>query len=172
MAREEKINKVEELKEVFKKSRGLIFTDHSGLKAKEAVAIRDRLVESDSYLKIIKNTLAFIAAEEVFEDLDLSDILKGPTSVVISNSDIISTARVVKELSKEMEALKVKAGIFEDRLLTAEEVNRFASLPPEEVLLANLAASIKAPIVKLVNVLSAPTRNLVFVLNAIKEKKI
>lgn len=172
MAREEKINKVDELKEIFKRSQSLIFTDHSGLKAEEAVVIRDKLVESDSYLKIIKNTLAAIAAEEVFKELDLSGILKGPTSVIVSDRDIISTARIIKELSKEPEALKVKAGIFEKRLLTSEEVDRIASLPSKEILLVNLAVSIKLPIIKLVNVLGAPTRNLVSVLNAIKEKKI
>lgn len=171
MAREEKINKVDELKEIFKESHGLIFTDHSGLKAEEAVAVRDKLVEADSYLKIIKNTLAVIAAKEVFKDLDLEDVLKGPTSIVVSSEDIISTAKIIEGLSKELDALKIKAGIFENKLLSAEEVGRFASLPPKEVLLTNLVVTIKSPIIKLVNVLSASTRNLVSVLNAIREKK-
>lgn len=172
MAREEKINKVDELKEIFKKSYGLIFTDHSGLKAEEAVAVRDRLVEANAYLKIIKNTLAFIAAKDVFKDLNLEDVLKGPTSIVVSGEDIISTAKIIEEFSKELDALKIKAGIFEKRLLSAEEVNKFASLPPREVLLANLVVSIKSPMVKLVNVLGALPRDLVSVLNAIREKKV
>lgn len=171
MAREEKINKVDELKKIFKESYGIIFTDHSGLKAGDAVAVRDKLVEADSYLRIIKNTLAVIAAADVFKDLDLEDVLKGPTSIVVSEKDIITTAKVIEEISKELDALKIKAGILEKTLLSAEEVDKFANLPPREVLLTNLAVSIKAPMIKLVNVLGALTVNLVLVLNAIKEKK-
>jgi len=171
MARQEKVDKVGELKEVFKNNHGLIFTDHSGLKAEDAVEVRDRLVEVNSYLKIIKNTLALIAARDVFKDLNLEEVLKGPTSIVVSGEDMISTAKVLENFSKDLDVLKVKAGIFENRLLNPEEVEKFASLPGREVLLVNLVMSIKSPIIKLVNILSALTRDLVLVLNAVREKK-
>ncbi|MDD5622976.1 MAG: 50S ribosomal protein L10 [Actinomycetota bacterium] len=171
MAKQEKIDKVGELKEAFKNSHGLIFTDHSGLKAEDAVKVRNKLVEVNSYLKIIKNTLALIAAKDVFKDLDLEEILKGPTSIVISGEDMISTSRVLENFSKDLELLKIKAGIFENRLLSSEEIEKFASLPGREVLLTNLAITIKSPIIMLVNVLSTLTSNLVLVLSAIKDIK-
>ena len=171
MAKQEKIDKVGELKEAFKNSQGLIFTDHSGLKAEDAVKVRDRLVEVNSYLKIIKNTLALIAAKDVFEDLNLEEVLKGPTSIVVSGEDMISTARVLENFSKELEVLKIKAGIFENKLLSAEEIKKFAGLPGRDVLLTNLAITIKSPITRLVNVLRILTGNLVLVLSAIREIK-
>jgi large subunit ribosomal protein L10 len=171
VAKQEKIDKVGELKEAFKNSHGLIFTDHSGLKAEDAVKVRNKLVEVNSYLKIIKNTLALIAAKDVFKDLDLEEILKGPTSIVISGEDMISTSRVLENFSKDLELLKIKAGIFENRLLSSEEIEKFASLPGREVLLTNLAITIKSPIIMLVNVLSTLTSNLVLVLSAIKDIK-
>ncbi len=171
MAKQEKIDRVGELKEAFKNSHGLIFTDHSGLKAEDAVKVRDRLVEVNSYLKIIKNTLALIAAKDVFEDLNLEEVLKGPTSIVVSGEDMISTARVLENFSKDLEVLKIKAGIFENRLLSPEEIEKFASLPGRDVLLTNLVIAIKSPITRLVNVLSTLTSNLVLVLSAIKEIK-
>ena len=171
MAKQEKVDKVDELKEIFKNSCGLIFADHSGLKAEDAVGVRDKLVEVNSYLKIIKNTLALIAAKDVFKDLNLEEVLKGPTSIVVSGEDMISTAKVIEDFSKNLDVLKIKAGIFENRLLNPEEVEKFASLPGREVLLTNLVISIKSPITGLVNVLSALTRDLVLVLNAVREKK-
>ena len=171
MAKQEKVDKVDELKEIFKNSCGLIFADHSGLKAEDAVGVRDKLVEVNSYLKIIKNTLALIAAKDVFKDLNLEEVLKGPTSIVVSGEDMISTAKVIEDFSKDLDVLKIKAGIFENRLLNPEEVEKFASLPGREVLLTNLVISIKSPITKLVNVLSALTRDLVLVLSVIKEIK-
>jgi len=171
MARQEKVNQVEELKEIFKKSSGIIFTDHSGLKAEDAVVVRDRLAEVNSYLKITKNTLAYIAAKDIFKDLGLEGVFKGPTSMVVSGEDIISTAKVLEEFSKDMDTLKVKAGLLENRLLNPEEVDRFSSLPGREVLLTNLAVSIKSPIIKLVNVLGALNRSLVLAVDAVRIKK-
>jgi large subunit ribosomal protein L10 len=171
VVKQEKVDKVGELKEAFKNSQGLIFTDHSGLKAEDAVKVRDRLVEVNSYLKIIKNTLALIAAKDVFEDLDLEEVLKGPTSIVVSGGDMISTAKVLENFSKDLDVLKIKAGIYENRLLGPEEIMKFASLPGRDVLLTNLVISINSPITGLVNVLSTLTSNLVLVLSAIKEIK-
>jgi len=148
LAKKEKIDEVNELREIFKSDCGLIFTDHSGLKAEDAVRVRDRLIEINSYLKIIKNTLALIAAEDVFKDINIKEILKGPTSIVVSSKDIISTAKVISDFSEELDALKIKAGILENKLLSSEEMEKLAKLPSRELLLASLMISIKSPIVK------------------------
>jgi large subunit ribosomal protein L10 len=171
VVKKEKVDEVNELREIFKSDCGLIFTDHSGLKAEDAVRVRDKLVEINSYLRIIKNTLALIAAEEVFKDMDIKEILKGPTSIVVSSKDIISTAKVISDFSEELDALKIKAGILENKLISSEEMEKLAKLPGRELLLANLAILIKSPIIKLINILGSLTRNLVLVLDAIKEKK-
>jgi len=171
VAKQEKINEVEELKGIFRDSNGLIFTDHSRLKAEDAVKVRDRLVEVNSYLKIIKNTLALIAAKNVFKEIDLEEILKGPTSIVVSSGDMASAAKVIENFSKDLDTLKIKAGILENKLLNSGEIKKFASLPGREVLLTNLAVSIKSPIIKLVGVLNALNRDLVYILNAVREKK-
>ena len=56
MPNKENIEAVEELKKIFAENEGLIFTDHTGLKAQDAVGVRDKLVETEAYLKIIKNS--------------------------------------------------------------------------------------------------------------------
>ena len=76
MPKKDNVDAVANIKELFEKNEGLIFTDHSGLKAQDAVDVRDKLVEADSYLKIIKNTLALIAAKEVFSDMSLKRSLQ------------------------------------------------------------------------------------------------
>jgi len=84
---------------------------------------------------------------------------------------MVSTAKVIEDFSRDLDTLKVKVGILENKLLSPEEVKKFASLPGREVLLTNLVVSIKFPITRLVNVLSALTRDLVLILDAIREKK-
>ena len=82
MPKKENIAAVEDIKKIFTENEGIIFTDHSGLKAQDAVNVRDKLVEADAYLKIIKNTLGLIAARDVFSEIDLGGIFSGPTSEI------------------------------------------------------------------------------------------
>ena len=171
MPKKENIDAVASIKEIFEKNEGLIFTDHSGLKAQDAVDIRDKLIEADAYLKIIKNTLALIAAREVFSDIDLKEVLTGPTSIVVAGKDIAGTAKIIKEFSRELKALNIKAGILENRLIDADSVEKIAGLPPREVLLVQLVTAVQAPISGLVNTLSGLSRNLVMVLDAVRAKK-
>jgi len=169
--KKENIEAVESIKKVFMENEGIIFTDHSGMKAQDAVDVRDKLVEADAYLKIIKNTLALIAARDVFSDIDLEEVFAGPTSIVIAEKDIVSTAKIVKEFSKELKALKIKAGILDNKFVDAESIGKIADLPSREVLLTQVVTAMQAPISGLVNTLSGITRNLVVVLDAVRSKK-
>ena len=171
MPKKDNVDAVASIKELFEKNEGLIFTDHSGLKAQDAVKVRDKLIEADSYLKIIKNTLALIAAKEVFSDIDLEEIFTGPTSVVVAEKDIVNTAKVVKEFSSELKALNIKAGIMDNKLIDADTVEKIAGLPSREVLLVQLVTAVQAPLSGLVNTLSGLSRNLVMVLDAVRVKK-
>jgi large subunit ribosomal protein L10 len=167
----ENIKAVEELKEIFNQNEGLIFTDHTGLKAQDAVDVRDKLVETEAYLKIIKNTLGLIAAKQAYSDIDFEEILTGPTSVVVVQKDMVATAKVLKEFSKELKVLNIKAGILENKLVDAESIDRIADLPSRETLLVQLVTALESPISGLVNTLSGITRNLVMVLDAVRVKK-
>ena len=171
MPKKENIDAVSSIKAIFEKNEGLIFTDHSGLKAQDAVNVRDKLVEADSYLKIIKNTLARIAAKEIFSDIELEEIFTGPTSVVVAEKDIANTAKVVNFFSSELKALTIKAGILENKLVDADTIKKIASLPSRETLLVQLVTAVQAPISGLVNTLSGLSRNLVMVLDAVRVKK-
>jgi len=171
MPKRENVEAVENIKKVFMENEGIIFTDHSGLKAQDAVVIRDKLIEADSYLRIIKNTLGLIAAREVFSDIDLEEILIGPTSMVIVEKDIISAAKIVKEFSKELKALKIKAGILDSKFIDADSMEKMADLPSREVLLIQIVTAMQAPISGLINTLSGITKNLVMVLDMVRSKK-
>lgn len=171
MPNEQNKEAVKELKKIFTENEGIIFTDHSGLKAQDAVEVRDKLVEAEAYLKIIKNTLGLLAAKDVFSGMDLEEVLTGPTSVVIAQKDMVTTAKVVKNFVKELKVLKIKAGILDNALLDSESINKIADLPTREVLLTQLVTAVQSPIAGLVNDLSAITRKLVMVLGAVKSKK-
>ena len=102
--------------------------------------------------------------------MDFSQILMGP-SIVVSHEDIISTAKVLKELIKEFEVLKIKGGIIDGKLVDADTVNKLASLPSREILISQFMFNLASPIYTLVNVLNNLPKKLVMTLAAIQKEK-
>jgi Ribosomal protein L10 len=171
LIKEEKKSKVEDIKSVFESGKAIIFADHSGIKAESTYSIRNRLYDIEASLKIVKNTLSLLAAEKAYEDLSLEEIFKGPTSLIISGGNVVKAAKLAKDFQKEFESFKIKGGIIDGKLFGAEGIERLATLPPREVLLAQLFGVMLNPLTGLVTVLSGVSRNLVVVLDAIREQK-
>ena len=171
MIKEEKKAKVEDIKNIFESGKAIIFADHSGIKAESTYSIRNRLYDIEATLKIVKNTLSLLAAGEAYEDLNLKEIFKGPTSLIISGDNVVKAAKLAKDFQKEFELFKIKGGIIDGKLFAAEGIERLATLPPREVLLAQLLGVMMNPLTGLVTVLSGVSRNLVLVLDAIREQK-
>ena len=171
MIKSEKTNKVSAIKEEFANNNGLFFADHSNIKTSQSVIIRDRLYEAEATLMILKNTLASIAASEAFKDIELGNILKGPTSVIASHKDMIATAKVLKEIIREFDVLKLKGAIIDGRLVSASDATMLANLPSKEVLISQVISGIASPIYMLVSVLNNLPQKLVMTLSAIQKEK-
>jgi len=171
LIREEKKSKVQDIKSVFESGKAIIFTDHSGVNSEGTGSIRNRLYDVDASLKIVKNTLSLLAAGEAYKDLSLEEIFKGPTSLIISEENVVKAAKLARDFQKEFELFKIKGGLIDGKLFTAEEVLRFAALPPREVLLAQLLGVMMNPLTGLVTVLSGVSRSLVVALDAIRKQK-
>jgi large subunit ribosomal protein L10 len=133
--------------------------------------IRDRLYEAEATLMILKNTLASIAASEAFKDIELGNILKGPTSVIASHKDLVATAKVLKEIIREFDVLKLKGAIIDGRLVNASDATMLANLPSKEVLISQVISGIASPIYMLVSVLNNLPQKLVMTLSAIQKEK-
>jgi len=171
LLKEEKKEKVEDIKSVFESGSPIIFADHSGLNAESIFKIRNKLADNDAYIKTVKNTLALLAAGQVHSEMDLSAIFAGPTSMIVSGENIVASAKLVREFAKEFETFKVKGGIIENRIVNAEAIERLSSLPSREVLIAQLLGIMINPVAKLVTALGGVSRNLVVVLDAIRKQK-
>ena len=153
----------------FSKSRGMVFTDFRGLTAPEMVALRGELSKNGLEYRVVKNTLAAIAAKQVGIALDA--FLDGPTGIAFSYADPVLVMRLADELSRRFEKYKIKGGLFEGQTVGAEEVKRLAQLPTRPELLGQLVAAVQAPIYGLVFVLNALIGEFVLVLDEIAKKK-
>jgi large subunit ribosomal protein L10 len=168
-ALEQKKKVVAELKDKFDQSKTIILTDYRGLNVAEMTELRRQLREAGVDYKVVKNTLVRIAARDLGLDF-LDSYLVGPTAIAFSE-DPVAPAKVLCKFADDHQALELKAGIMDGKLIGMDSIKQLANLPSREMLLAQVLAGMKAPITGLVNVLNGPLRSLVYVLQAVKDKK-
>jgi len=170
VARPEKEAVVKELTDKFTSAKSLVITDYLGLNVAEMTELRSKLREAGVEFKVVKNTLATIAANDVEMD-EMTKYFSGPTAIAFGEEDAVSPAKILVEYAKDHEVLEVKAGLLNGEIIAKEKVEALAEIPSREELLAKAFASMKAPLTGLVNVLQGNIRGLVQVLNQIKEEK-
>ena len=118
----------------------------------------------------MKNTMIRRAVDALGME-GLEPVLEGPTAVAFGMEDAVAPAKIISDFIKETEKTEIKAGVLEGKVVDVAAVKALASLPSREVLLAKVLGSMNAPITGFVTALSGNIRNLLYVLNAIGEKK-
>ena len=165
-----------QLKEVFAekliKSSAIILAEYRGLTVEEVTDLRVKLRSVDAEIKVVKNRVAKKAIQDGLDDMkDLSDKFVGPVAMVCAYGDSAQATKTLLEFSKEHPKLKITAGHMEGALVNTDELKAIADLPSKEVLMAQIVGSLVAPHRGLLGVLNGVSRNLVQVINAIKDKK-
>ncbi|MDM5186570.1 50S ribosomal protein L10 [Bacillus sp. DX4.1] len=156
---ESKQQVVTEIAEKLRDSKSTIVVDYRGLTVSEATELRKNLREAGVEFKVYKNSLTRRAAESV-EMAELNEFLTGPNAIAFSNEDVIAPAKVLNDFAKNHEALEIKAGVIEGRLVSLDEVKAIATLPSREGLLSML-----------LSVLQAPMRGLAIATKAVADQK-
>lgn len=145
MNRTDKSTVIEGLVDRLNQAESVYVTDFTGLTVKSLTDLRRRLRGVGVEYVVVKNTLAIRALREVSMH-GLDSALKGPTGMLFVSSDPVAAAKVIKEFQKENEKPAVKGGILAGRPVTAAEVERLATLPGREQLLAQLGGALQAPL--------------------------
>lgn len=169
MARPDKVDAVAELKDRIGSNELTIMTHYMGITVAQVTALRKKLRDQGVQYKVYKNTLA----KRALDELGLSDAVRyiiGPTAWAFSR-DPVAPAKAIKDFAKDVPALGMNGGILSGRPVSKEQLEALASLPPREVLLAQVVGTIAAPMRNLVGALSALPRNLVGVLDQVRKQK-
>src|SRR5688500_18830867 len=170
MPTEAKMAAVAELKEELLKSKAAIVADYRGLTVSDISAVRRTLRSEGISYRVVKNRLAKIAATEAGKG-ELNELLQGPTALAIGKGDEVTLARTFLEAIRPFRSVAVRGALIGDRRIDAASVTRLATLPPREVLLAQLAGGMASPMTTMASLLAAPLRNLAYALAQLTEKK-
>jgi large subunit ribosomal protein L10 len=167
MLRSEKERVVAELAKRLSDTETLMVADYRGLTMPEIDELRTRLLEAGARFTVVKNTLTKRAAEEA-GTTEVLELIDGPTAIAFleADGDPVAVAKVLNETSRANDVLVIRGGLLEGTVVGDAEIKRLATLPPAEVLRAQLAGAVFAPLTTVVGLFTAPLRDLVGVIDA------
>lgn len=169
--KEKKQAVVDELSTKLGNAKAFYLADFAGLNVKRVTQLRARLRQEGVEYIVVKNTLAERALETL-DYPDISEFLKGPTAVVISQTDPVAPAKVLSDFARENDNKPaVRAGIVENRVVSGADIEKLAKLPSREQLLSELAGVMQAPMTELLMVMTAKMQEMVGLLDALREQK-
>ena len=145
---------VAQLTERFQNAQAGVLADYRGLTVEQDTALRVKLREAGVEYTVLKNNLTRFAVNAAgLEELD--PILHGPTAIATSTDDVVAPAKILVEFAKDNEALELKGGFVNGKVISLDEVKTYASIPSKEELISKMLGSLQAPISKLARTLQA-----------------
>jgi large subunit ribosomal protein L10 len=167
MLRQDKERIVSELAERLKSSQNLLVADYRGLTMPEIDELRSKLLEIGARFSVVKNTLTRLAAEEAGVK-ELLDLIDGPTAIAFidAEGDPAAAAKILNDTARAHDVLVIRGGLLEGDTVSDVEIKRLATLPPADVVRAQFAGAVAAPLTTIVGLFAAPLRDLVNVLDA------
>jgi len=168
--KEKKKEIVEDLRKALDGSEGTFLVNYQGLDVETLAKLRHQLKEADIDFRVAKNRLLMIASEKT-DTAALKDYMSGPCALTVTYDDVVMPAKILTKFSEENEALEIKVGQIDGKIIDLSGIKRLAELPSRDVLLSKLLFSLSGVATNFVRVLSEVPRSLLNVLGAIKEQK-
>lgn len=170
--RPEKVAKVAELEQHFEDASAVLLTEYRGLDVPAMAELRNELHTAGADYKIYKNTLVRIAARQA--GLDLDALLTGPTAIAFvgqrpdgTAGDAAAAAKALRDFVKKNDALVLKGGVVDGTTMSVDQLKVLADLPSRDVLLAQIAGALAAPLQTFAGLLQAMPRNLAYGMKAL-----
>ena len=143
----QKKEEVTKLANEMKEAKLILLTDYRGINVEDVTKLRTDVRNVNADYRVIKNNIVRRALQEAgIEGLD--EQLAGPTAVVLGKEDYLEPAKAIYNFVKANDFYKIKGGVIEGKVMTAEEIIAIAKLPSRDTLLSMLAGALLANIQK------------------------
>ncbi len=168
--RPQKVAVVTEVRERLDAAQAAILTEYRGLTVAELAALRTVLRAAGGDYKVYKNTLVKLAISGGRHEA-LSPLLEGPTAIAFVSGEVSAAAKALRDYARTYPSLVIKGGLHGEGFLTSQDLAALADLPPRDVLLAQVAGAIAAPLRQFAGLLQALPRNLAYGLSALLDER-
>lgn len=169
--RVQKEEDVKKLTEKLSRSKSVVFTDYRGMNMEQLSNLREKLQEQGAEFNVTKNTLLSLALKAAGFPTPPAEVQVGPTATLFSYDDEVSPIKTLVKTLKDIQIGKVKGGFLDATVLDSLAVSNLASLPSKEELQGKLVGSLSSPLYGIVGVLQANMRNLVYVVDQIRQQR-
>ncbi len=153
-----------EVQESISDSQYMLLTDCTGMSMPETLELKKRLSSADAKTKVVKNRMLNLICDDL-------DTLTGQTTMICGSTDVVEAAKILSRFFKETQKPTLKGGLLDGSVLSADDVTALAKLPGKKELQAVLVATLAAPMTQVVGVMNQKVCSLLYVLNAVSEKK-
>ncbi len=153
----EKIQILEDTRDRLEGVRGVYLADFTGMSVETLSQLRKKCRAEGIQFRVIKNTL-LKRAFHAHGITALDEHLAGPTGLVFSPKSETAPAKILADFAKEFERPRIKAAVLDGRLFGPQEIARLATLPSYEVMLAQVLATIIAPMTQFLAAIDATLR--------------
>ncbi len=165
MPSKKNVESVEGLKEILSRNPVVIGTGHTGLGVAAITELRRGLRQRGLEYRVVKNTLAGIAADELGRP-EIREVLQGPTGLVLGDGDPAEIAKTLTELLRASRiALTVQGAVVEGKAISSQDVTTLSTMPPKPEMVATLLGQLVGVMARLVTSLNASGQGLATVLN-------
>ena len=170
MNRQEKSQEVERLKQDFEKITSAFLVDFRGMKVVDATDLRRQIHKSRAQFKVVKNTLATLAAKDLPLNV-LEKYFEGPTGIAFTDGDAPALAKVLNTISKDNPSLVIKAGYLEGTLIEGKRIGEIANMPGRAQLQAQFVGMLASPLRRLMWVLNGTIQKFLVVLSEVQKTR-
>src|SRR5438876_1799019 len=163
--RPEKASIVSDLSEKLNRSPFVLVTNYQRMNVNHFADLRNRLAANGAEVHVVKNS--FLRRAMTDSGLpDVADKLTGQTAIVTGEKDVAPVAKILKGFLAEFKIAALKIGVVDKSILSTQELDTLAELPPRDVLLAQLLGLLMLPATILVRLLYEPASAFARLLNA------
>ncbi len=162
---------VAELLQKVEKAKGIIFTDYQGLTHQQIEGIKKSLKSLEAEYINTKNTLLLIALKDKIDTKEEKERFQKPTATLFMYNDIVGPLKTLTKSIKEFKLPTIKFGILEGKIVAEDDIIKISTLPPLDILQAQLLGNMIGPISGLHRALSWNIQKFVMTLSAIEKSK-
>lgn len=159
-SKQQKIQEIKSGEELFKKSQSLIFVDFGKVSTENLRSLKAKLKKLDARFKVVKKRLLRIIFKENKIDFDPQPTFEGQVGTIFTPNDIYLAAGPVYKSFGSIQVLGAY-DLKEKQFLATDLFKKIALLPTREVLLAQLAGVLTAPIKMFMYILNEKSKQMV-----------
>ncbi len=153
-AQELKKEQVAEIKNRLENAKSFIVVDYKGLTVAEDTELRNEFRKNGVTYSVLKNRLVARALHEMGIN-DFDEALNGPSAFAISDNDVVAPAKIFAQKQKQFKKMAVKCGWADGQFCDQKAVEKLATMPSREQLIAMLMGMLNAPITSFARAINA-----------------